>query len=713
MTEQAISKESKSILARLLATENLIVEHKKVATANFNPESRVLILPIWKHMSGNIYDCLVGHEVGHALYSPLFEGWIDEGLPVSWVNAVEDARIEKLMRRKYPGLSHSFFRGYDELNKEIDVFKIQGKDISKFSLIDRINLHYKCIPFVPFTEQEKVYVEMVSKCETFEDVLSTVRALIEYCKENEEQLDQEEINATLEDGEGDCDLHTGFAHSSESNDKKENKGDSELESSSDSEDAGESESENENDSEEYNQGYGSNNTSDYSPKEAETDLAWNEKQSELIDESVKDHIYLTIPKIDMGEAIVTWKEYNSKLTKDIFTIQQNYSKSHYYNNALENRIQEYLDFKKNSIKSVNYLVKEFEMRKSADEYKRSSIAKTGVINTNNIHSYKWNEDIFKKLTITPGAKNHGLIFFLDWSGSMAECIKNTTKQLYNLIWFCKKVNIPFEVYSFSESEYNRHCFGKRIISNRNPNEILYQNSIRINQLFDSKMNTIQIEDQMKKIWLLVSMLNLFSSNFGMGGTPLNEAIIATKEIVKRFQNKNKVQKLNLVYLTDGESNPLYFCGKTGRDSYYFGNWVPRTIEYYIRDNNRTYKINKYDSFKQTEVMFEWLKDNVNANVIGYRLCNDREVRQFIYRKGIDYEKIQKEWKAKNSYSLRNSDGYDQFYLIRNNSNLGEDTKEIVVDENASKTQIRRAFSNHMKSKGFNKIILQKFAQYIA
>ena len=32
------------------------------------------------------------------------------------------------------------------------------------------------------------------------------------------------------------------------------------------------------------------------------------------------------------------------------------------------------------------------------------------------------EDIFKRLSIIPDAKNHGMILLLDWSGSMANVI---------------------------------------------------------------------------------------------------------------------------------------------------------------------------------------------------------------------------------------------------------------------------------------------------
>ena len=56
--------------------------------------------------------------------------------------------------------------------------------------------------------------------------------------------------------------------------------------------------------------------------------------------------------------------------------------------------------------------------------------------------------------MVPDGKNHGLMFVLDGSGSMSRVMMDTVKQLYNLIWFCKKVSIPFEVYAFT-NEWNR------------------------------------------------------------------------------------------------------------------------------------------------------------------------------------------------------------------------------------------------------------------
>ena len=77
-----VKHEIKSQLAKLLATEDLIVEHKKVETAEFNVHTRVLTLPMWEKASNNVYDALVSHEVGHALYTPDVEPPKDLYVPV-------------------------------------------------------------------------------------------------------------------------------------------------------------------------------------------------------------------------------------------------------------------------------------------------------------------------------------------------------------------------------------------------------------------------------------------------------------------------------------------------------------------------------------------------------------------------------------------------------------------------------------------------------
>ncbi len=181
------TQEIKGNLARLLATENLIVEHRKTSTASFDVDRRVLTLPMWDKASGTVYDMLVGHEVGHALFTPNDDWRCIADCPKDFVNVIEDARIEKLMKRKFPGLRKSFSIGYRELNDK-DFFDVAGHDLSKFSLIDRINLHFKigASAMIPFSIEEQVFVARTDLAETFEEVLQIANDVYIFSNKTEE-----------------------------------------------------------------------------------------------------------------------------------------------------------------------------------------------------------------------------------------------------------------------------------------------------------------------------------------------------------------------------------------------------------------------------------------------------------------------------------------------------------------------------------------------
>ena len=64
MTTQ-ININTKSQLAKLIATENLTVQHNNVKTASFDTLNRILTLPVFKVQTGDIYDMLIAHECAH------------------------------------------------------------------------------------------------------------------------------------------------------------------------------------------------------------------------------------------------------------------------------------------------------------------------------------------------------------------------------------------------------------------------------------------------------------------------------------------------------------------------------------------------------------------------------------------------------------------------------------------------------------------------
>ena len=224
-----LQHEIKSQLAKLLATEDLIVEHKQCETAEFNVATRVLTLPLWDKASGTVYDMLVGHEVGHALFTPDRNWYTEVQIPPQFVNIVEDVRIEKLMKRKYAGLAKSFYHGYEELNDD-DFFNIADEDLDDLNLADRVNLHFKIGNFVdiPFSTAEKEIVKVVDSCETFDEVLNASKVLYDYCtKANQEATEQ--VSPDSEDGEEDPDFEPQPQSGQNSEDSDEQNDEDEFE----------------------------------------------------------------------------------------------------------------------------------------------------------------------------------------------------------------------------------------------------------------------------------------------------------------------------------------------------------------------------------------------------------------------------------------------------------------------------------------------------
>ena len=233
-----VNIEIKGNLARLLATENLIVEHKQVETAQFNTQTRVLTLPMWNTASNFVYDMLVAHEVGHALFTPsvMWKEGKYENLPHGYVNIVEDARIERLMKNKFAGLNRDFYKGYEELNAR-DFFELHDKNVNDMKFIDKINLYFKLGAFLclEFNDIENQFITEIAQSETFDEVLDISNRVYHYSKQQQEarqkleELAQTSEDNNNEDNDDDVDSNAKF-------EQVEEEGDDEIDGDSDIDD---------------------------------------------------------------------------------------------------------------------------------------------------------------------------------------------------------------------------------------------------------------------------------------------------------------------------------------------------------------------------------------------------------------------------------------------------------------------------------------------
>ena len=652
-------------LAKLLATEDIIVENREVQTAQFNVDTRVLTLPMWKRASNSVYDMLVGHEVGHALYTPNEDP--PSHIPHGYINVTEDARIEKLMKRRYPGLHKSFYAGYKELSDQ-DFFCLEDSDISEMTLADRVNLYFKIGNFVDifFTDEEIEIRDMIGEAETFADAVLAAEVLHNYCKSAnapEKVGDLPPSNDQQGTGTGPS-VDTPQQQQQQPEDGDEDEDDVEV---------GDHIEEGEGEPDTY-----SDDGSAQAP-DVTTDEIFNERTQEFNGKDMGQEIgYYDLPIIDLDNTIISnesvHKDLNEAWQRELTPLEDAYGNKHVGDFTFADK--KYQDFKKSAQREVNYLVKEFECKKSADAYARAATSKTGVLDCSKLHTYKYNEDLFKKVTILPDGKNHGLIFMLDWSGSMAHEIVDTVKQVYNLVWFCSKVNIPFDLYAFTNSYHS--CVRKELTEEDDGRFLV--SDFNLLNLLTSGHNRKTLDEQMKSVWRLVYAMRYYVNyhippGYGLSGTPLNQSIACLYELIPQFKAKHGLQKVQCVILTDGEANVLPIV------------------------RQRTYADGEgyYHCYPDT-------------NFIGFRLVDGRSMKYFV-NKYEEYltEKDIKIMKKDKFYAIKNS-GYTSYFAMTTsalNSETGFD-----VDEGATKAKIKAAFAKNLKAKALNKKVLSQFMDLV-
>ena len=761
----------KSTLVKLLAEEDLQVTYKTVPTAHFDVKAREVVLPIWKDKSEAVMDMMSLHEVGHALWTPmdLIKKGQKKEVKHSFLNVLEDVRIEKMIQEKYLGSVKVFKKAYTELLDK-DFFNIKDKDLSKLNLIDRINMHYKNVPNVPFDDNELEWVEKANQTKTPDDVLNLAVELQEWMYNQQKDTESDEMFK--------MDIQMGDESEDESEDEKEENKSSNIESQ-DTDDTEESEDEssgssntkstedNTDDKEESeDKGFAKSNEGQelFDGIESVTDANYMMKQEMASDKDAVSHVTLNIPKINLDKAIIDYKDINKELTT-FYKEKCKGSKSN--TQYMQWIVEDIKRFEKEQKPVISYMVKEFEMRKAADLYKRSTVSKTGSLNMDKLHSYSYNEDIFLKMNVEPGATNHGLVMFVDWSGSMSDNFHNTLKQTLNLVWFCKRVNIPFEVYGFT-NQYSHGETSTRNVKAQTPkqNDLVVDECTLLN-LLSSRANKNEFQESLVNFWAISNYwcdrmnyggINVgkdkyiypiyIPSNYNLGSTPLNHSIVYAMDLLPKFKKDYGLQKVHTVFLTDGASNSIsssYQWGKMDRfeelsDQSYDGEFLPGYFDRGTNDitiidpvTNKKYEIKlngeryqrgfSYDS--QTNILVEFLKARVpGMNVVNFFIAGrnrkgtvSRNEIEYIFRLGWnEYEEIKKIQKfiRKHNYAVCTTSAWDEMYVLPGGQKLDISNDDMSeVQPGAKKTELKKAFGKMSSGKKNSRPVLNKFVEMIA
>ena len=797
-----IQNSNKDILAKLMATENITVLHKKVPTAYFDIKNRTLVCPMLKHdMSDEMYDLFMGHEVGHALNTPM-EGWHDSVCELGpifkgYLNVVEDVRIEKAIKAKYPGLRRSFYQGYKEL-AEMDFFGIEEKGVYDLILIDKLNIHFKIgsIARVEFTDEEMVYVKRCENLKTFEEVMELAKELFEKqkaeSKDKIESMTQDqlkelmdelgiepkensegntEIEVLSEEGEEGQNPESGFMPAEEESDldvseeeskqffPKEGEDEKEDEGSSDGE--GEAKEEELEDGEDSagEKGEGAGKSAEEELEEqledelnkSETDEEFRSNEGDLHEESDKhdEPKYFELPsEIKYNNFIAPWKDIDELIEGT----DLDRTKIHAYT-------KRFIDQNK---KIVNYMVKEFEMKKAAADYKRSRSAKTGELNMDKLHLYQLKDDIFDRIQVVPDGKNHGVVMVLDWSGSMSGSVKPTVEQAALLSMFCRRIQIPFRLYAFSDAyqkksykeateEYSKKrrnlktkkarqnldkererfgeidTFGKTVFEEGDKNR-WHLGSLNLLEIFNEKMSNSEFIRNMEN-WFQLGFStdgyryqhNYYDKSHDnydikwnqpwqlcLGGTPLDHSIICMRDYIKDFKRDYNLDITTFITLTDGESHGVF-----NRSNAHL---VDRKI-------NKVFKLGgEYGYGRNTHRLLKWLSETTGARTIGFYLTKVQG-RRFFYDaerfSGVEVSQYDDESQAKKTEFTKlattlEGGAYDLAILINKKKiEIDYQEDELQVQIGANKGALKRALVKAGNNKMQQRVILNKFVQQMA
>ena len=613
MTEKL--KNQKDSLARLMATENLTVVHKKIPTAYFDVKNRVLACPTFKDdISPELYDLFMGHEVGHALNTP-YEGLhstLKQNKTLKgYLNVVEDVRIEKAIKNKYAGLRASFFKAYNELMQK-DFFGIKGRDLQTLSLIDKINLITKCGSRVQIklNKEEQSFLDMAEACKTWEEVVVCAEAIYEWSKENETRdendnqvsmpmpdFDDEENEDEEEDSMPDYDDEESDEDSEEEDEDED--GDSEEEDNK--EDKGQETEEILVTGQKGGKFIGEYDDLD-GARESITEHHAHNNEDTFVDENACVKSTINLKKkfketdidavlYDYKTVLKDWRDWktNADVPEDEQRYQEQRNKERDQVLLLAKHYRKHLQNKNKKI--VNHMAKEFEMRQTAHRSAKAFTGTSGDLDMNRLAKYQIVDDIFKRVTYLPDGKNHGVNVLVDWSGSIAGEVKDLLEQSIILAEFCNKVQIPYRVYLFSDSvqrsndSYTRTDGDEKLVEvltnemkSREYIEMLENLScIMIGRLhndlqhaWDGSSKQRKLATEYNKIFGDINYFdcdalynyhnenyptwNCEPQNYRLGGTPLDHTLVALRKFLPEFNKRYSIEKSILTVITDGFSH---------------------------------------------------------------------------------------------------------------------------------------------------------------
>ena len=702
---------SLSIFARALASENLSFAFDANAeTASFDVKNRHLTLPVWD-VSETVQTMLIAHEIAHALWTPYQESedilaaaeqeGFHKALLQRIANMVEDVRIEKMMKEKYPGTRRDFFLGYKEIHTS-DMFGFSKMDFSKMGLVNRLNTHFKWgVPgFIDLnlSDEEQDIARMIDSVVKFSDVYRVAKILY---KHPDMQDAVKEAEEQLASGKGDKD------------------GEQQI----------------------------------MDKIAADTTNGIGKKDGDTFTAST-----VTIPQIkDWRKGVVT----TDTLLKQFDALRTySYPDNIYPVAALD--LAQYRTFVKDSDAFVRQLVAQFERKKAADEIRRERPKQTGMLNLDRLHQYRTHDDIFISKMVKQDGKNHGIVFMLDMSGSMSHRLSDCFLQILQLVWFCEKAKIPFEVFGFTdihpytlmthqeyvaaqanwkpkrEGEDFTHPDFKVEAANPSPTGIAFGHARLVN-LASSR------DDAAKRERLLAYLYDTWvvcgsqrPRCLSLGGTPTVESLAIASQFMQEWVSEQNIQIPTIMLVTDGQPNGVYTNSTEASCLYYHKQDGTLTVmnEVYGTAHRINLKDHPYTCMGNVTIstMLDAMRQRLNARCVGMFVDGNRlSVGSFITFCMSNAERVKYEEMSYNQQGnvddsprfeamgeaykdgafLCHPDsvpGYDAFFVVK--------TPKIVKDEDAiadsgTFTKIKNTFVKTMAKRSGSRVFLTRYVDIVA
>jgi hypothetical protein len=604
-------EDSKRALAKLMAKENITVQFiYGLSTANFDMVARVMSIPAeWLDtLTVAQIDLLVGHETGHALFTDIKylealakarKAKIHPGL-MSYFNVVEDARIERKQREAYPGLKASFYDGYRDFTVGGPIFKtrggkVDGRVVSELSLIDRINVFYKLGAFVKvnFTADEAKWIAEIDKAWSTERAMDIAKLLHELAKD--------EILDDIEKHKNDPKSETGgeSGEAGEPGEESDDEGDGSGDDKNPSKDSKAGDGSDDDDSKDGKDGKDdkgadakaddaeadggksndgadgdkSGKDSKGKPKKTAEEKAADKAAREALDPESKTDKALADALKKLAEAAgvkppeeqirhlllkpLTEATVKARtITAEAWSTQV-MSSIGYSAGASGQESVRLLEERWNAVylATAENMAQEFLRKKTAKNLEHARVGKSGRLDMNKLHKYRFAEDLFKQVTTVPNGLSHGIVMIIDGSSSMCGVFGSVLDQVLLFAQFTFKANIPFECYMFTDTDSagcREESLGLQTITLPATGKLV--------GLVNTVVGRASFKKQIHSVLALRSQFVREGIGLGtipyshLGSTPLYAGMMLAERHVERMKRTLRLDKVMTVVISDGQDN---------------------------------------------------------------------------------------------------------------------------------------------------------------